>query len=344
MKTKITSIILVCALFMGMLVSMPTTAYASSTAIKGQSTIDQTVYSGPSTGGYVTVGSIKSGEEVFILGRVKNTGWYHIQYKVTQGQYIGKQRTGYVPCFTITNINATVSDEIYTGGLRKSQKNYRVYSCDDSAISVDIGSISANETVTLLYAYQYVDSSKSYLTAYIEYSTSSGTKRGYVYYPEFIEHVAGTNGTTSVARMNSSASVYYGTSTSSYGVAGSIGVNELVCVIAKSGDWVYVEYNSKTGRKRGYLSNGYLDYHRPGLYYADTYVSYVMVSMAKGSSSNVYASPTDKSACIDVLPAGAEITFQTSFNADPSWTYIDYYKTSDSTKKTSGWIYWPDRP
>jgi len=64
MKTKIMSIILVCALFVGMLVSMPTTAYASSTAIRGQSTIDQTVYYGPSTGGYVSVGSM---EELRIL-------------------------------------------------------------------------------------------------------------------------------------------------------------------------------------------------------------------------------------------------------------------------------------
>lgn len=324
------------------LLMIPTsmTAHASSTAITGRSTISQTVYTGPDSADYVSAGSISSGETVYILGKVKNMDWYHIQYHAGS-----KQKAGYVPTSTITNISGgTPHEEIYNGGLRMAVRNHDVYSCDDSSISVDIGGISANETFTLLYAYQYSDSSKSYLVAYIEYSTSSGAKRGYVYYPEFIENITGTNGVTSVARMWNTATVYYGEDSTDYAVAGTISANEFVSVVCKKGDWVYVEYNTNSGRKRGYLSNGYLDHHSSGRYYKDTY-EYCGISMGENNQvlhdlETVYAGPGEHYAQIDSIGPNAPLyrfisnDFDVHFTNE--WDYI-YYRNS-AGKLVSGWV------
>ena len=336
LNRRITSFFLCCVMCILAIVPMTMTAHASSTAITGVSTIAQTVYTGPHTGHYVSAGSISAGETVYILGAAKNTGWYHIQYHVGN---TGKQKSGYVPAFTLTNVTGTVSDEIYNGGLRKSTKSYDVFSCDDSAIAMDIGGISANETFSLLYAYQYVDSSKSYLCAYIEYSTSSGAKRGYVYYPEFISDTAGTNGVTSIARMKNSATVYYGEDTSSYAAAGSISSGEFVSVICKKSDWVYVEYNTNSGRKRGYISSGYLDYHVSGLYYRDTYGldGYTQPSVYAATTLTIYAGPSSTYAITDTIPENTEIGMVRTFVQDPSWSYITY--ATSSGKWRSGWIY-----
>lgn len=323
-----------------MVIPMSMTAHASSTAITGRSTISQTVYTGPDSSDYVSAGSISSGETVYILGKVKNMDWYHIQYHAGT-----KQKAGYVPTSTITNISGgTPHEEIYNGGLRMAVRSFDVYSCDDSSISVDIGGISANETFTLLYAYQYSDSSKSYLVAYIEYSTSSGAKRGYVYYPEFIENITGTNGVTSVARMRSTATVYHGEDSSAYATIGTIGANEFVSVVCKKGDWVYVEYNTNSGRKRGYLSSGYLDYHVAGLYYKDTY-GYCGISMGEDNTiltvaATVYAGPGVHYAQIDSLGANTSLYRYVDSNFDSDftneWSYI-YYRNS-AGKLVSGWI------
>lgn len=341
MKTKITSIILACALFVGLFVSMPTTAHASSRAIFGHSTQNQTVYSGPGTSGYVTSGSIEKNEMVWILGKVKNMDWYHIQYRVTVGTYAGKQRTGYVPISTIDNIGGTgdIHEEIYNGGERISNSAQNVYSCDDMTYRIKIGSISAQEPITLLYAYQYVDSSKSYLVAYIEYSTSSGAKRGYLHYPDVTENILGTNGVTSVARVVSGATVYFGRGTSSYYTAGSISANEFVTVIAKYGDWVYVEYNTKNGRKRGHLSSGYLDYHRPGLSYIDVYdadPNWQAEGRISGTYT-VYAGPTKQYAAIDTVGPEQVISYQ-NFFGHPSISFIIYREVGVGTTRKSGWI------
>lgn len=343
LKRRISCFLLSCVLSVLAFIPMSTTAYASSTAIRGQSTISQTVYTGPDKDYYVTAGSISSGETVYILGKVKNMDWYHIQYHAGSA---GKQKAGYVPANTITNINGgTPHEEIYNGGLRMAVKDFRIYSCDDSAISVDIGSIRAGESVTLLYAYQYVDSSKSYLCAYIEYSTVNGSKRGYVYYPEFTSYIAGTNGVTAVARMKATASVYgmayvsnTGIDVSDCAIIGTIYANEFVTIIAKNDDLVYVEYNSKTGRKRGFISSGYLDSHAAaGTYYIDLYwtgqtqpISYL------NTPKVVYAGPGNHYAGLDTIEVGTKIKFWASFSADPSWEFFVYYTPSGTL--SSGWV------
>ena len=339
MKTRITSFILAFALMIGSLGIFSTTAYASSRATTGRSTVSQTVYSGPDSGDYASVGSIDPTDTIYILGKVKNMDWYHIQYTITQGSNAGKEKAGYVPSSTINNISgATIQEEIYNGGLRISVNSYKVYSCDDSSLSIQTGSISANESITLLYAYQYSDSSKSYLVAYIEYSTSNGAKRGYVYYPEFIENIVGTNGVTSVARVKQTVNVYYGYG-SDYGIAGTISENEFVSVIAKKWDTVYVEYNSNSGRKRGHISSTYLDYHRPGLTYIDVYGFDTNVQPDGGFdiTHNVYAGPTHSHALLGEVTPNDIVHYQAFHDPTTHISFIIYTTRSDGVKR-SGWI------
>lgn len=338
MKTRITSFLLAFALLIGTFGIFSTTAYASSTATTGRSTISQTVYSGPDSGDYVSVGSIDPSDTIYILGKVKNMNWYHIQYRITSGSNAGKQKAGYVPASTITNISgAAIQEEIYNGGLRISVNSYNVYSCDDSSISVKTGSISANESITLLYAYQYSDSSKSYLVAYIEYSTSNGAKRGYVYYPVFIENIVGTNGVTSVARVKQTVNVYYGYG--DFGVAGTISENEFVTVIAKKWDTVYVEYNSTSGRKRGHLSSSYLDYHRPGLTYADVYQfdPNIQDDGVVLNTYNVYSGPTLSHAFVGQVTPNDIVHYQEYYDPNTHISFIIYTSQSDGIRR-SGWI------
>ena len=63
---------------------------ASSTQIRGRSTVAQTVYTGPSSSNYEVMGSIDANEEIYILGKEKGLNWYHIQYHAGS-----KQKSGY---------------------------------------------------------------------------------------------------------------------------------------------------------------------------------------------------------------------------------------------------------
>ena len=114
----------------------------------------------------------------------------------------------------------------------------------------------------MLYDYGYTGDNGSYRIAYIEISTSTGTKRGYVYNDQLDN--AGYN--TSVARVTATNSAYAGPD-KSYVKLGGAYYNEFVSILAKEGNTVFVEYNTTSGRIRGYMyySNLY-NYNHPGWY------------------------------------------------------------------------------
>lgn len=153
----------------------PDAIIMSDTSKPGTMLSAQNVYAGPNSSDYFKVGSVSNGEMVYLLGQ--QAGWYHIQYMITGSS---NQKSGFVPVSTVSN-NYNVHEEQMTGGQRYPQQGLQVKSCDDFNIAVNVGSVFAGEGVTVLYDYGYSDPSKSYRVAYIEFSTSSGTKRGYVY-------------------------------------------------------------------------------------------------------------------------------------------------------------------
>lgn len=264
----------------------PTTAFASSPSIRGYSSYAQTVYTGPSSSLYTSIGSISQNELIYILGT--EDGWYHIVYNVNSGG----QKSGYVPISSIHNVyGGTPVEDSFWGGYVMSNSTQRVYSCDDYSTKIDIGSVSANEGVTKLYGYNATASNgQVYPVYFVEYSTSSGTKRGYIFYPDFTEPIV-----TTVGRVTTNCNLVYGFFDAynywdgySFGTSGSVYAGELVCVVAKNGNYMQIEYNTKQGRKRGYISSSYVSmYNNSGLYFPDLPFFY------NGGSSAVFNYPTN---------------------------------------------------
>lgn len=150
--------------------------------------------------------------------------------------------------------------ENYNGGWAFSKGRNYVY--DAPSGGNQIGYVD-REGVTVL--------SQSGSTYYIEYSTSSGPKRGYVRNPNMD---TSSLSSSCVAKITVGSSLYYGPNTSTYhATGGSVSAGEYVAVIAKENNWVYVEYNTNSGRKRGYMLYSNLScFNRPG-YFADFYMS-----------------------------------------------------------------------
>lgn len=312
--------------FAMMVLMVPSVVFASSTQITGVSTQAQTVYAGPSSSNYVTIGSIGSGEKVYILGKEKGENWYHIQYHAGS-----KQKSGYVPTSTITSISGgTPQEESFYGGYAYSNAAQTVWSCDDSSLAVNIGSIGQGEGVTRLYAYGNV--------MFIEYSTSSGAKRGYVYSPNFIYPIS----ETCVARVKSSSTVSYGYKAGyNYLSVGSVGTGEDVAILATSNSLgiAWIEYNTNSGRKRGYMSLSNLEKHNPpsnfddlpGFYYAYTTITQV-------NPITVYAGPSEKYAVVGSVGANEEIKYNGSININGIWYYNIYYYVTGTNSLKSGYI------
>jgi uncharacterized protein YgiM (DUF1202 family) len=294
---------------------------------------------GPSYSNYAVAGSIDEGEYVYVLGKVKNTNWYHIQYQITSGQYVGKQKIGYVPGNNLTIISGGYpADEIYNGGQRTSNSNQTVWSCDDSDLSIITGSVYANEGVTELYAYQYSDNDSSYYVSYIEYSSSLGTKRGYLYSPNLSTTVLAE--VSSVARVSSDATLYYGSPYTSYAIIGAVDTNEFVTILAKTYNTVYVEYNTTAGRKRGYVSVDYLDLHTTGLYYRDLYAdrtyTYTVPNMTIFEGTVLYAGPSTQ--YVQLATLSTDVSGKEWAIAGNGWSYVEYTPPG-GTQKVSGWRY-----
>lgn len=231
----------------------------SDTSKPGNMLSGQNVYAGPDASNYFKVGSVDAGEQVYLLGQ--QAGWYHIQYMVTG---TSQQKSGFVPVSTVNNNGYSVSEEQMTGGQRYPKQGLEVMSVDDSGIYVKVGSVFQGEGVTQLYDYTFVGVNKLYRISYIEFSTASGTKRGYVY----TDQLENASYATSVARVIDTNSAYAGPDNSFVKLGGAYR-NEFVTILAKNtgNDWVFVEYNTPSGRKRGYMSYSKLyNYNHPGMY------------------------------------------------------------------------------
>ncbi|MCI8470455.1 MAG: hypothetical protein HFJ35_03035 [Clostridia bacterium] len=320
-KMRFTPLVL---LFLGLVIVFfnptPTFADGFTTNSVAVSNVSQTVYTGPGTN-YVISGSISYGERVYIMDKEPGMAWYRIVYNVNGSP---AQKSGYVPTNTMDILTSYPKDANYSNG-------YQAYSGEDQAVSsgptLDIvdGSIEKGEGITVFYSYTPIN--LPYRTAYyIEYSTASGPKRGYIL--ESI-HVCAK---TAIARVNSNANLYYGTSSSSYAVAGTVFTNEYVTVLAKNDDWVYIEYNTNSGRKRGYFSQGYLYFFKTGFEYNDLYnYHYVPDTIEIGTRRNVYAGPTSAYPIIGYVE-------NESVRCYLNVGYNDYrmieYKTSSGLSKT----------
>lgn len=230
---------------------------------------------------------------------------------------------------------STLAEDL-NGGYALSLANQTVYSSASGGYS--IGSIFKNEGITVLWTQGNV--------AKIEYSTSNGTKQGYLYNPNY-RLMVGANSpawdNTSVAWVSNTSSVYYGPNTSEYQKVGTVYAGEYVAALGASNGWAYIEYNTSSGRKRGYVWEDNLDI----IYWLRLRGNLKDESSIYDSSSwvsgrvYVYAGPSTRYFTVGYVQDENIIRYNTLYeDADGrDFQYIEYYVSGTSMKK-SGFIPW----
>lgn len=215
---------------------------------------------------------------------------------------------------------ATVHAATYNGGAGCAESKLTVYKSVDGA---NYGTIYKGEGFTIL----------NFLSGdwlYVEYSTSNGPKRGYV---ERLNGNVGHYDPSCVAKVTKDSSLYYGNSTSKYPKSGSVYKDEIVAVLAKSDSWVYVEYNTNSGRKRGYMLNANLSY------YNYKTMDPLLVKKSKtpekiNGSYDVYSGPSDQYPVVGSISNEKIEYLDTIHEGTKVIYYIRYNLTGTSQKKT----------
>lgn len=229
------------------------------------------------------------------------------------------------------------NNEGYDGGQGYAWRgNETVY--DSRSFTNRIGTIYQFEGYTIINKYEDC--------FYVEYSTSSGAKRGYVRHP-IDENAMGIT-RSAVAKVLVNSTIYAGPNPSVNVALGSVSAGELVTIIRKNlvdgREWVFVEYNTTSGRKRGHMLfnnlHGYLEPYR----YADLF-SYHNAGYDKYISGRmtVYGGPSDQYAVIgyveneNVTVYGEEIIYGLgSTNSD--YLYIEYNVPGSGATRKAGYI------
>ena len=126
---------------------------------------------------------------------------------------------------------------------------------------------------------------------------------------------------TSVARVTATNSAYSGPDTS-YVKLGGAYYNEFVTILEKEGDWVFVEYNTASGRKRGFMSYSKLsNYNHPG-WYNDFSTNQ---GLRKANQQlNVYGGPNSNNAKIGLIYYNEVVSL---YNTERGYAYIEYTTT-----------------
>lgn len=222
--------------------------------------------------------------------------------------------------------------ENYNGGwaLVRNSNGQEVF--NESSLSTHKGTVYAGEGVTVLNV--------SGNSAEIQYSTSGAPKTGFVPVSSLDTSFLAS---TCVAKVTTSSNVYYGNSTS-YSSCGSVSSGELVVILAKNGSWVYVEYNTSGGRKRGYMLYSNLScYNRPS-YFPDiyTYNNAGLGTHRYNEGSKLLSGPSSQYRTVTTLKQTVNLTYYYSYTnpAFPSgsieYEYVEYVDT-DGIRK-SGFI------
>lgn len=275
--------------------------------------VDKTVYFGPSSENYATVGSVDSGEEIVILG--KTIGWYFIVYVVGSTSTF---KAGYVPIETVSNVSGPVYEEIFEGGFKYCNSKLTVKSTYLFDYSVNSGTIYAGEGFTELDCYNINGS----IVSLVEFSTPSGTKRGFVDTSNLVAPEYGS----SVARVIASSAPAYSGPDSSYVKLGGVYKDEYVSILASEEDFFFVEYNTKSGRKRGYIKCSNLENC-----YIRTYSNFENHNSLKKATEEliVYGGPNANYANIGTIFNQEIISY---LSVEKEFSYIEY-TTSNGAKR-----------
>ena len=228
--------------------------------------------------------------------------------------------------YTVSAVSTTSPTTMSFWGY--AYQNTPVY---DENMSTQIGIIYAGEGFTVL------DWTIDPNALVVEYSTSSGPKYGYVL-PSSVEYdYKWTRG----AVVSSSTNVWYDYDTSTYAIAGSVSAGENVCILAYDYGMYYIEYNTNSGRKRGWCSPsciepigtqhlGIISLPAYQLVEVETYVDYYYHTVYAGPGNN-YCEVGSIGSSADAETVYVISTY--SLNTG-NWAFISYYSTSAGKFKT----------
>lgn len=224
-----------------------------------------------------------------------------------------------------TSVHAATTHD----GLGSVSSNTTVY--QNSNLTNAIGTVYAHETFTIL---DWSYNSNWDKICHIEYSTSSGTKTGYV--------LTNSEETlyTCVARVSSTASVYYGNNTSLYVKAGTVYANENVVVLGESGGWSYIEYNTSSGRKRGYVTTSNLAWHStPDYGWSGFYLNSGGSSRYMSGSYTIYSGYNTTYARVgSVSNENVQVYYTLQPGNEGTCALFVTYQVNGTSQRKSGWI------
>lgn len=149
------------------------------------------------------------------------------------------------------------------------------------------GTVAAGESVTVIE-----NSASGFL--YIEYSSSNGTKRGYIQSDKLEEKKRGKLG--QVRKEETTCSVYNGPDDSLvYPAESSVFGKEYVVVLDQiergqyNRAWYYIDFNAKYGRKRGYIpQESITDIRGSGAILSERKGSYIARGSSQESKINLF--------------------------------------------------------
>ena len=212
----------------------------------------------------------------------------------------------------------------YIGDQGYAKAKLNVYKKVDGDV---YGTIYKNEGFTIL----------NYLSnnwIHVEYSTSSGAKRGYV---KRTSSNVKVEQTSFVATVTKDSSLYYGNSTSKYQKSGTVYDGEVVTVLDTSlSGWAFIEYNTNKGRKRGYMSSyeSKLDFDENVLA-AGLPIEDADEDRTVSGYKDVYSGPSKQ------YPSIGSVSDETVWRFKISdGVYYIKYKVDGTTKLKSGYIFY----
>ncbi|HBQ85135.1 MAG TPA: hypothetical protein DD811_01430, partial [Syntrophomonas sp.] len=279
-----------------------------------------TVYNGPSAGIYASAGSVDLGEAVQVLGKEKS--WFYIQYATSSNQ-----KRGYVLYDTLNNPSAaaaSVPDRTFTGSADVASQELTVYTgpADSYATS---GTVYSGEGVT-----KFNESINGY--TYIEYSSPSGTKRGYAENGQLVGRNRGV-----LAEATSTPATVFSGPDKTYFQSGGLYLDELVIILERDissiypAKWFHIEYNTPSGRKRGYINQNCLT-PSASLGSVQELRTGTGPALALGEQT-VYSGPSPSYTAVGTIFNSERVSVLSSAASESSYAYIEYNTGGSASKR-----------
>ncbi len=198
-----------------------------------------------------------------------------------------------------------------------------------------IGSLNENEGFTFLnYA---ITNGVSWWHIQYSANVAGGMKEGYINPNQGRVSQPASYAQVGTVRRNST--LYAGTDTVLNPVAGSVSAGELVVVVGKNtaNTWLYVEFNTPEGRKRGYIAASNVDYNSGAPMYKIPTENGNIAGDSVSGRYTVYGGPGKGYAHIGWVENEGITKFGTETYNGITYTYIEYL-VNGGTQRKSGYI------